>query len=186
MLRIPAVQKELNLTPAQIAQLDAKEQDVQTQQRALFQGGFANLTPEERQQRMDKMQDLQDTAVADILLARYKQLELQQQGPVAITRKSVADQLKLTDDQQKQVAAAQTQSQADMRAAMQGVDFQNLSDDDRKTLMTKMQDARKAEGDKILAILTDAQKAQWKDMQGTPFTFPAPGAPATPAAAPAK
>ena len=132
---------------------------------------------------MDTMQDLQDAAVADILLARYKQLELQQQGPVAITRKSVATELKLTDDQQKKVADIQTQAEADRRAAMQGIDFQNLSDDDRKTLMTKMQDARKTEGDKLLALLTDAQKAQWKDMQGTPFTF-TPGAPAAPAAAP--
>ena len=57
---------------------------------------------------------------------------------------------------------------------MQGVDFQGMSADDRAKLMTKMQDIQKASGDKMLAVLTDAQKTQWKEMQGTPFTFPAP------------
>ena len=112
---------------------------------------------------------------------------MQQQGPIAITRKSVADELKLTADQQKQVADIQTQANTDRRAAMQGVDFQNMSDDDRQKMMTKMQDVQKAEGDKILAVLTDAQKTQWKTMQGTPFTFPAPVGPgAAPAAAAAR
>lgn len=184
MLSIPEVQKELKLTPEQIGMIGAKQQEVRDAVQALYPGGFGQMTPEERQQRMAKTQELQDKAVADILTLRFRQMELQQQGPVALTRKSVADQLKLTDDQQKQVAGLQTQANADRRAAMQGVDFQNMSAEDRQNLMTKMRDAQKAEGDKILALLTDTQKTQWKAMQGAPFTFPAPAAPgAAPAAA---
>ncbi len=93
--------------------------------------------------------------------------------------------MKLTDAQQKQVADLQTQANADRRAAMQGVDYQNMSDTDRQALAAKMWDMQKSEGDKILALLTDTQKTQWKAMQGTPFTFPAPVAPgAAPAAVP--
>ncbi len=177
MLRLPEVQKELKLTPEQIALIDVKQQEVRDAVQALYPGGFGQMTPEERQQRMAKTQDLQDKAVADILGLRFHQLELQQQGPVAITRKSVADELKLTADQQKQVADIQTQTNSDRRAAMQGMNFQNMSDDDRQKLRTKMQDTQKAESDKLLAVLTDAQKTQWKAMQGTPFTFPAPAKP---------
>jgi len=184
MLRLPEVQKELKLTPEQIGMIDGKQQEVRDAMQALYPNGFRQMTPEERQQGMAKTQELQDKAVADILMGRFHQIELQRQGPVAITRKSVADELKLTTDQQKQVADLQTQANVDRRAAMQGVDFQNMTADDRQKLMTKMQDAQKAEGDKILALLTDAQKTQWKAMQGTPFTFPAPAAPgAAPAAA---
>ena len=186
MLRLPEVQKELKLTPEQIALIDVKQQEVRDAVQALYPGGFGQMTPEERQQRMEKTQELQDKAVADILGLRFHQLELQQQGPVALTRKSVADEMKLTADQQKQVADLQTQANADRRAAMQGVDFQNMSADDRRTLMTKMQDMQKAEGDKILALLTDAQKTQWKATQGTPFMFPTPVSPGAAPAAPAK
>ena len=185
MLRVPEVQKELKLTPDQIGMIDAKQQEVRDAIQALYPGGFGQMTPEERQQRMAKTQELQDKAVADILMGRFRQLELQQQGPIAIARKSVADELKLTADQQKQVADLQTQANADQRAAMQGVDFQNMSDEDRQKLMTKRQDIQKAAGDKMLALLTDTQKTQWKAMQGTPFTFPAPMAPGATVAAPA-
>lgn len=178
MLRLPEVQKELNLTPAQIALVDTKQQEVRDAVRALYPGGFGQMTPEQRKERNDKQQELSDKAVADILLLRFHQLDLQQQGPIALTHKSVADELKLTDDQQKKIADVQTQTDTDRRAAMQGVDFRNMTDTDRQTMMTKMQDIQKAEGDKILALLTDTQKADWKTLLGTPFTFPAPAAPA--------
>ena len=177
MLRLPEVQKELKLTPEQISLIDVKQKETRDAMQALYPGGFGQMTPEERQQRTAKTQELQDKAVADILGLRFRQLELQQQGPIAIARKSVADQLTLTDDQRKQVADLQTQANADRRAAMQGVDFQNMSADDRQKMMTKMQDMQKAMGEKMLALLTDTQKTQWKAMQGAPFTFPAPVAP---------
>ena len=184
MLRLPEVQKELKLTPEQISMIDVKQQEVRDAMQALYPGGPGQMTPEERQQRMAKTQELQDKAVFEILGLRFRQLELQQQGAVAITRKSVADELKLTDAQQKQVAELQTQANTDRRAAMQGIDYQNMTDADRQALATKMSDMQKAEGDKILALLTDTQKTQWKAMQGTPFTFPAPAAPGAAPAAP--
>lgn len=191
MLRIPAVQTELKMTPDEISKIDAKQQEVRTGMQGLYQGGFAQMTSEERQQRADKVAELNDKAAADILDAtqqkRFLELELQRQGPMAIMRKSVATQLALTDDQQKKLADIQTQADSDRRDAMQGMNFANMTADDRQKMMTKMQDLQKAQGDKILAVLTDAQKAQWKTMQGTPFTFPAPAGAngAAPAAAPA-
>lgn len=68
MLRIPAVQTELKMTPDEIGKIDAKQQEVRTGMQGLFQGGFGQMTPEERQQRTEKMADLNDKAAADILM----------------------------------------------------------------------------------------------------------------------
>lgn len=189
MLRIPAVQAELKMTPEQIGKLDAKQAEVRQSMQGLGGGGGGQLSAEERQQRMEKVQEIQTKAVNDILdptqQKRFRQLELQQQGPSALARKDVAAELKLTDEQIKKIADLQRQADADRRSAMQGVDFQSLSPEDRDKLMTRMQDIQKATGAKMAALLTEAQQTQWKDMQGAPFTFPAPAGAARPAPAPA-
>lgn len=191
MLRMATVQTELKMTPEQIGKLDAKQSDLRQSMQGLGGGGGGQLSPEERQQRMEKVQELQTKAVNDILdptqQKRFRQLELQQQGPSALARKDVAAELKLTDEQTKKIADLQRQADADRRSAMQGVDFQSMSPEDRDKLMTKMQDIQKATGAKMAALLTEAQQTQWKDMQGVPFTFPAgPGAPRPAAAPPAQ
>ena len=43
---------------------------------------------------------------------------------------------------------------------------------DRQAAMEKMQAMTKESDAKILALLTDAQKTQWTQMTGTPFTLP--------------
>ena len=179
LLRVPEVQTELKMTPEQIGKIDAKQQETRQALQDMFQGGGGQLSPEERQKRTDAMQAIQTKAVAGILDAtqqkRFRQLELQQQGPLALARKDVATELKLTEEQSKQVAEIQRASGEEMRAAMQGVDFRNMSAEDRTKMMTKMQQSQKAAGDKVAALLTDAQKTQWKEMLGAPFTFPATG-----------
>lgn len=187
MLRIPTVQTEIKMTPEQIGKLDAKQAEVRQSMQGLGGGGGGQLSPEERQQRMEKVQEIQTKAVNDILdptqQKRFRQLELQQQGPSALARKDVATELKLTDEQIKKIADLQRQADEDRRSAIQGVDFQSMTPEDRDKLMTKMQDIQKASGAKMAALLTEAQQTQWKDMQGTPFTFPAgPGGPPRPAA----
>jgi Membrane protease subunits, stomatin/prohibitin homologs len=178
MLRIPEVQKELKMTPEQVGKLDAKQDEVRQAMQGLGGGNPAQLSPEERQKRADKVQEIQTKAVASILdaeqMKRYRQLELQQQGPAALARADVAAELKLTDEQKKKIADAQRQGDEDRRAAGQGANFQSMSQEERTKWMAKMQDIQKATGDKILAILTEEQKAQWKGMLGAPFTFPAP------------
>jgi hypothetical protein len=180
MLRLAEVQKELKMTPEQVGKLDAKQAEVRQSMQDAFQsvgGNPAEMSAADRQKLMDKMQAIQSKAVADLLdttqQKRFRQLELQLQGPsVLAARKDVADELKLTEDQKKQAAEIQAKADADNRAAMQGVDFQSMTQEDRVKMMTKRQDIQKAAGEKIAALLTDAQKAQWKEMLGAPFTFP--------------
>jgi hypothetical protein len=179
LLRIPDVQKELKMTPEQISKVDAKQQDVGAAMREIFQsaGNPQDMTAEERAKMQARMQDIQTKAVNDILTdeaqrKRFHQLELQQAGGNALTRKDVADELKLTDAQKKQIGDIQQTANQARRDAMQGVDFQGMSPEDRQKFTAKMQDVQKATNEKLVGVLTDAQKAQWKDMQGASFTFP--------------
>jgi hypothetical protein len=184
MLRIPQVQVELKMTEAQIAKLDAKQDEVRNATQELFQsaGGpqaFGEMTPEDRAKFQAKMLGIQDKAVADVLdatqLVRYKQLALQQQGPAAAAnRKEVADALKLSDAQRKQIGDIQ---RALNEARMQS--FRSLGRDaapeDRQKAMAKLQADQEKANEQVLALFNEDQKKAWKEMTGAPFKFPAPG-----------
>lgn len=179
LLRIAEVQKELKMTPEQVGKIDAKQQDVRQAMQELRQGGGnqQQASDEDRAKMMAKMQEIQTKAVKDILdekqMKRFNQLQLQQGGPLSLARKEVATELKLTEDQQKKIQKIQTDLNDERRSAFQGVDFQNMSDEERTKMMTKMQDMQKAAGEKVEAVLTAEQKKQWKEMLGEPFKFPA-------------
>lgn len=165
ILRDEKVQAELKMTPDQISKLETKQQEVQEKTRDLMQGAgnFRDMSEEDRAKLMTKMQDINETAVKDILtneqLPRFHQLELQQAGPQALTRKDVAEKLKITDEQKAKIKEIQTQTQADTRQAMQDQDFQKLAE------------IRRSSAEKILAVLTDDQRAQFKEMLGPKFEF---------------
>jgi hypothetical protein len=180
LLSIPEVQQELKMTQPQIDKLQTKQQELRQAMQEIFQGGGGPpSSPEEREKIFARIRELQDKALADILdtrqQKRFRQLELQRQGPAALARKDVADELKLTEAQRGQIQTIQQQAGEAMRGAMQGVDFQNMTPEDRQKLGAKMQEIQKAAGDKITATLTAAQRAQWKTMQGEPFKFPEMG-----------
>jgi hypothetical protein len=177
LLRNADVQKELKMTQAQIDKIDAKQQELRQAQRDAFGGGNPqDLSAEDRQKAMAKIQEAQKKALTDILdatqLKRYHQLELQQQGPLALTRKEVAEELKLTDEQKTKITDIQRQVTEETRAARQGVNFQQLSAEEREKLTKKTQEIQKAAGEKVVALLTDEQKKKWTEMQGEIVKFP--------------
>src|SRR5438046_1074035 len=61
--------------------------------------------------------------------------------------------------------------------SMQGVDFRNMSPEDRQQIRQKMEAFRKTYADKYVALLTSSQKTHWKQMLGEPFKLilPPPG-----------
>lgn len=172
LLTMKEVQTELKMTQDQIDKATAKQQEMMQQMRDARQNGGTPPDPAE-------MQKTQEKAVADILnadqLKRFKQLQLQREGVQAFNRKEVAEALKLTDDQKTKIKDIQKKEADDRTAAMQGVDFRNMTPEDRQKLMDKNMEMQKASNDQILAVLTDDQKKTWKDMQGEPFKFPAAG-----------
>jgi len=182
LLGIPEVQKELKMTPEQVEKLRAKQSEVLQAIRDIRQkaGGpqaIQNMSAEDQQKLMDKVQAVQNKAVAEILNAdqqkRFRQLELQQAGVGAFMRKDVIEELKLTKEQTEKIRALQREQQQAVRGAFQGVDFRNMTPEDREKMQAKMAGLRKAALDKALAVLTEEQQKQWKGMLGEPFKFPA-------------
>lgn len=184
MLRIPEVQQELKMTPPQIEKLDAKQQEVMEMVRSALEGaggpqGLQGMSPEERNKLMQKIQSVQQKAVSDILDAqqqkRLRQIELQAQGGRALTRPEIATELKLTSEQQTKMRQIVQAGFEEQRKLAQGLDFRNMTDEERLKLFTRRQEIEKTTSNKLLAVLTDAQRKQWAAMTGPPFKFPTTG-----------
>jgi len=181
LLRIPDVQKELKMTPEQITKAQTKQQELGQANQALMQEvggpqGLRNLSQEDRQKLMDKMQAAEKKALAEVLepdqLKRVNQLELQRAGSRALTRKDVAESLKLTKEQTEKITTIQQEAAQARRDAMQGVDFQNMTAEERQQMQQKMAEAQKATDEKIFATLMPDQNKKWKELTGAPFKFP--------------
>ena len=178
LLRNKSVQTELKMTQPQIDKLDTAEQALRETMRGMWQpgqGGGPGGDPQAFEQMRTKMQAAQDKAVADVLdttqAARFKQIQLQQMGPRAFGRPDVAGKLQITAAQKTQLQSIQQAQGQQMRTAMQGFDFQNATPEDRQKAFAKFQEMQKATGDKMMAVLTPAQKAQWTKMVGKPFAI---------------
>src|SRR5947209_7248015 len=108
MLRTPEVQAELKLTDEQKTKVTDLLAKLREQRQSQGQD-FQSLSQEERQKLQATRRAEEDKQLADVLNAdqmkRYHQLVLQQQGMTAVLDKTVADQLKLTDDQKTKIQA---------------------------------------------------------------------------------
>jgi Spy/CpxP family protein refolding chaperone len=175
LIGIPEVQKEIGVTDDQKKQIDELLASARNAGGG-FQG-LRDLSDEERQKRFEAMRkanEENEQKLTKILdgkqVARLDQLRLQREGVMAFNRPKVADELGLTAEQKEKISKIQ----ADARP-QGGRNFQDLSEEERRELRTKMQEQReKAQAD-TLAVLTDAQKAKWAEMKGKEFSFPAPG-----------
>lgn len=177
LLTIKEVQTELKMTEPQVSKIQEKQQAISEKRREIFQNAQGGGNREEMMAAMQKLNEEQDKAVADILdstqLKRYKQLELQRAGAGALNRKDVQESLKITEAQKTQIQEIQQKAGEEMRAMFQGGgNPQDLTPEERQARMKKFQDAQKATNDKVLAVLTDTQRNQFKQMQGEPFKFP--------------
>ena len=183
MLRIPEVQIELKMTDAQIAKAQAKQDEVNNASQEIRQsaGNFRDLSDEDRQKLNAKIQAVTDKALAEVLdenqIKRYKQLVLQREGPLAASRKEVAEALKLTEDQRKQIAAIQRALMQERMASFQG-GGRDASPEDRAKAFAKGEELQAKAGEKVVALFTEDQKKAWKELTGAPFKFPAPQRPA--------
>ena len=121
-----------------------------------------DLSQEERQAKMQKMQDDLLKKLGDILLPkqleRLKQIQLQVEGPSALSNADVVKALNITDDQKAKMKTISDEADAKRQDALA-----NLNGPER---MTKMQELNKELLDKLLAVLTPEQVAQFDKMKG--------------------
>jgi Spy/CpxP family protein refolding chaperone len=172
LLRNASVQKELKLTDAQKEKLTAALDKVRDKYKDDI-AKFRDLSEEERRDLGKKMSEDTNKAVAGILDAkqrkRFKQIELQQGGIMAFANPEVQKELKLTDEQKKQLREIAEEQGKKMRELFQG----GFNEETRK----KMAELRKETQEKTDKVLTAEQKKTWKEMTGEPFQvqFERPG-----------
>jgi len=164
----PSVQKELKFTEEQTS----KAQTALTEIREAHQEEMQGLRDAEPAERMTKMATLNKAMTEEAIKAlglkeeqvkRFKQVSLQTRRAQAFTDPEVVKDLKITDDQKKQIQELVQDSGAKSREIFQA------NQDDRAEAMKQIQALQKETGTKVMALLTDDQKKQWKEMTGAPF-----------------
>lgn len=92
---------------------------------------------------------------------RLEQIALQTAGLLCVTRPSIARELKLTDEQKQKAKQMQKAAHAKMDEA--------LEVKDRAGQRQKLQELNRTTAEQLSKLLTDEQKAQWKQLAGAPF-----------------
>lgn len=189
LLGIEQVQKEINLTEDQKAQLEKFRQGLREEMQKVMEE-FRDLGPEERRQKFEQSREKflqqaeqreKDAAakLADILqpeqLKRVKQIQLQQAGAAVLRSPVVAEQLSLTEDQKTQLKKIQDEAFEQMRKAREARRAEGGGDrpegqprpprGDRNQMRQRRAEIEK----KCMAVLTPEQKAKLAEMMGQPF-----------------
>jgi hypothetical protein len=166
------VQKELKLADEQKKKLEKRLQDMGEDAMPFFQKLQA-AQPEDRQKihhaYVEKAQETLTAFLEGALnpeqLKRLRQLMLQREGLFALGHPEVMKELEITDEQRQQfgevVQAMQQKIAPLMQEAEKGGNAEEIR---RKVMKIREDDVRRIE-----ALLTDAQKTQWKKMLGKPL-----------------
>jgi hypothetical protein len=157
-----SVQKELKLTDEQVEKVKTAAKDLLTSLKDSFPGKDA--TAEQRAEFAKKSSEVRNKVLAGILkpaqMKRLRQIELQQSGP---TDADSQKELGLSDEQKTKIKEIADKSREERRDLGKGFK------DNPKETQEKMAKLTKDTTEKELAVLTDAQKKQWKEMTGEPF-----------------
>jgi hypothetical protein len=96
---------------------------------------------------------------------RLRQVTLQQEGGLALGQDDVRKELKITPEQLKKFMAIMHELQTSVEALVK----EAQSGGNPEEIRPKIERLRKDHAKKLEAVLTDAQKKQWKEMLGPPF-----------------
>jgi Spy/CpxP family protein refolding chaperone len=178
LLRLEQVQKELNLSDQQKEKLKGLGREARPERPA--DGG--DLTPEERQQKLDEFRkkarermEKIEKRLAEILkpeqLERLKQIRLQATGAAALADPQVVKALGITDDQRaklKKLYDGAGEKRRELRGSMR-----DLSPDEREAKRAenqkKIRQIEKELMDKALEVLTPEQREKFEKMKGKKF-----------------
>ncbi len=130
------------------------------------------------EEQLEKLPDEMMVAIAKVLnekqFKRFKQLYLQKKENAAFKDPAVQKELKMTDEQKKNIAtllADQTKELADLAPKGGAGGFKKGGGGDFKANQEKMETVRKDTKEKIYTVLTKEQRKAWRDMIGEEFKF---------------
>ncbi|MHB8637292.1 MAG: hypothetical protein ACYC96_12555 [Fimbriimonadaceae bacterium] len=164
------VGKELKLTDDEASKIRSASDDISQQRRQAFQDNQGDMAAV-----MKAMTKLNDSLAAtvkgtltDDQFKRLLEIYVQRAGIMAVTDANIQKNLKLTDSQIKDIKDLQDKQNEANRSLFEKVRSGEIDRADVGAMMQKNTDALKADLGKVL---TDDQRAQFKTMGGTPFTF---------------
>lgn len=167
------VQGELRLSDDQKQSLQEKLPATLQETTRVFEN-LQNLQAEERKKVMQSFRQktseklwtfLKQTLTAE-QLKRFQQLELQHEGPVALVdRPEIVKELQITNEERHQVMAIIQELQSTIEPLIK----EAKSRGNPQEILPEVIKIRGDYDGKIEAILSDAQKKQWKEMRGKPF-----------------
>jgi len=166
------VQDELKLTGDQRGKLNSRVDTIIQEAQEFFQS-LQDAKPDERQKKhaeyaqkaTEKLDNVLKDALTPDQLKRVKQIGLQMEGLFALGHPDVSKELNITDDQQKQFMTIVQELQSNIEPVFK----QAQEGGDPQEIRPKIMKIRKDHEAKLEAMLTDAQKKQWKAMVGKPF-----------------
>ncbi len=171
-----AAQEDLKLTAEQKEKVEEHLRE-RIQDIGQFFQSLDGVNGEEREKKLHDFRQKAQEKLSSVLKATLKedqskrlhQLGLQQEGAFALFhgRPEIAKDLKITDEQRKQFMAVVQ----DMQKKIAPLIKEAQSGGDPQEIRPKAMKIRKEHEGKIEALLTDAQKKQWKEMLGKPLNL---------------
>jgi len=170
LLRNKSVQEELNLSNEQVRKVDAALSEIFQKHRQEFEA-LRSGNASERVERLSALRRKMDEETREALrgdiqpeqIRRLRQIRLQARGADALASPRLQESLDLTADQKSKIHEINEDAHEDAREIFRD------AGDDRAAAMRKLQALHKETMDRACAVLTDKQKAQYKEMAGEPF-----------------
>jgi hypothetical protein len=168
----------LRTVPAQWYFVTQEQQPAQPGQGRGGRGG-PQMTPEQiaemEKQRAERDKEA-NAKLADILLPhqvkRLNEIYIQQAGTAALLDDDVSKLLNVSAAQKTKITEVRQQSQESFGAAMREM-FQGVGDRDANR--AKMEELRKSNDAKVLAVLSADQQKKFEELKGKPFAMPEGG-----------
>jgi hypothetical protein len=188
LLANKSVQEELKLTTDEVEKVSAPGKKLREKQRSLFTDLGKDATMEKRQEKMKELTELaktvneEATKIAKDTLSsdkfkRFEQISIQVKGYAAFEEEPVQTKLNITDSEKSDIkkiteeAATKMKELQPARGGFGKGQGQGQAKGNQEETQTKIKALRKETLEKCVAVLNDAQKAEWKEMTGSPFEY---------------
>jgi hypothetical protein len=161
ILRHQAVRDDLHLSDSQWKRL--KEHAARQWKKAQE---LAERPEKQRRERFEAMAKENRKLLKETLKPdqhkRLHQIAMQVAGLLMVTHSEIAEELNLTPEQKKKAEALQEEARKEFRKAIHSEATEGRE--------KHMEDMRQVNRKRLMSILTDKQKEEWKRMRGKKFT----------------
>lgn len=182
LLASEQVQKELELIDEQIKDFEKLRTEQQEKMREMF-SGMRDLPEDERRAKFESMRGKLEEAQKELKekmnavlmphqLDRLKELNIQIRGMGALDDPEVAGELKITEEQKKELSAKREEMGQKMREMFTaGRGEGQRGGPPSEEMRTKFQQLQTEMTEKLLGVLTSEQRAKFEQMKGEKFEF---------------